>query len=409
MIGTSFPTLEGLLPRETNYETFEATQCVHESQTIGLFNQSNLSVCRWPENHEGSYAKSLLSPLIERGTEQYIKNVKTELFALTLGESVIPVTVNEKEYNNSYVCSPYNYYISYALEALDQLAAGWKRKVLERLLNGLGKILHTCDVNKVVIANNWLYSTNLYSSTLGPDQLREIAEFLQHRFPDHAIIFRSVDPYTSSACHQTLSQLGFDYISNRQIYFIEPWKSSLFDSRLFKSDLKLLHNSGYEIIDSSDLASSDVPRLLDLYNDLFIIKHSTINPQFTQSYVELMLNQRLMHFKALRKEGKIDGVIGFIERNGMMFAPFFGYDRTVSKETGLYRLLSTVLMLESNERKLLFHQSSGASTFKKIRKANAAIESLAVYHQHLSFKRRLPWTLLKQVCNTMGVHYMEQY
>ena len=100
---------------------------------------------------------------------------------------------------------------------------------------------------------------------------------------------------------------------------------------------------------------------------------------------------------------------GFIQRHGKLFCPFFGYDRSLPQDISLYRMLSTVLMLEANQRKLFFHQSSGASMFKKIRKANSCIEFLGVDCRHLSPLRRIPWALLDKMCNSLGIFLMKRY
>lgn len=375
---------------------------------IKLYNSDNIESCVWPQNSEGEYAQRFLTPLIQRGVTNYIENVRTDLRALVWDELVLPITVNDGEYENSYVCSPYGYYISYAKESLSFLTKAWTRYGIKALLWSSAKVLRHYQVNKVVMVNNWLYSTNLYPQ-LESKQLIRIVDFLQQQFPDYAIVFRSIDPYTSSTCYQALQQIGFDYIASRQIFFIRPHETSLFESRLFKSDLKLLKNSGYEIIAGDQLTEQDFPRALELYRDLYIEKYSELNPKFNEDFVRLLLMQKLMHFKVLKKEGRIDGIVGYVQRNGMMLCPFFGYDRAVPKETALYRLLSTVLMLEAYEQGLLFHQSSGASTFKKIRKAQDCIEYMAVYSRHLSFKRKIPWRLLKNMCNSMGINFMKRY
>ena len=320
----------------------------------------------------------------------------------------MPITINEAEYDNSYVCSPYSYYISYAKESLSFLTQAWAYHAINALLWGSAKILSRYQINKVVTVNNWLYSTNLYPR-LQPQQLSAIAEFLQHRFPDYAIVFRSVDSHTNPVCYQVLRQIGFDYIANRQIFFIDPRQSTLCESRLFKSDLKLLKNSGYEIIDGDQLTEKDLSRMLGLYRDLYIQKYSDLNPQFNEDFLHLLLTEKLMHFKALKKEGRIDGIVGYVQRNGMMLSPFFGYDRTLPKEIALYRLLSTVLMLEAYDHHLLFHQSSGASMYKKIRKADSCIEYMAISYRHLNLRRQLPWRILKTMCNSVGVTYMKCY
>lgn len=375
---------------------------------IGLFDAAHLDDCPWPATEDGRYARRCLTSMMKQGISTYIKNVRTDLRVLIYGQLALPVTINESEYDNSYVCSPYSYFISYARDSLSLVTKKWASHGIRALLWGAEKLFRRYQINKVVIVNNWFYSTNLYPC-LQPQQITEIVDYLKQQFPGYAIVFRSIDPYTSPTCYQCLQKLGFTYIASRQIYFIAPWETTLFESRLFKSDLKLLNNSGYDIIDGDQLTEQDFPRLIQLYRELYIEKFSALNPQFTEEFIRLALKEKILHFKALKKEGRIDGVVGFVERNGEMFCPFFGYDLSVPSQVALYRLLSTLLMLESDRRHLLFHQSSGASMFKKIRKAQSCIEYTAVDYRHLPLKRQIPWMILEKMCNSLGVIFMKRY
>ena len=92
-----------------------------------------------------------------------------------------------------------------------------------------------------------------------------------------------------------------------------------------------------------------------------------------------------------------------------MYCPYFGYDRNIPKEEAVYRQLCTVLMLEAEKKGLFFHQSAGASAFKKMRKAHDCIEYTAVFDKHLKFQRRIPWIILKMLYNTLGVYFMKRY
>lgn len=383
-------------------------QPLGKKETIQLFDATNLQYCKWPETEEGRYAQKCLVPFIMRGVSTFISNVQTDLRVLIHGELVLPITINLAEYDNSYVCSPYSYFISYAKESLASVSKKLVFHSLYAFLCGVENVFKRFKINKVVIVNNWCYSTNLYPR-MQPKQLAEIVQYLKQRFPDYAIVFRSVDRHSSPTCYQSLQNLGFTYIASRQIYFIEPWTTTLFDSRLFKCDLKLLNNSGYEIVDGENLTEKELPRLLDLYRTLYLEKFSSLNPQFTEQFLQLALRDKMLHFKALKKEGRIDGIVGFVERNGEMFCPFFGYDRSLPQEIALYRLLSTVLMLEADRRHLLFHQSSGASMFKKIRKAQSCIEFTAVDYRHLRLKRQIPWIILDKICNSLGIILMKRY
>lgn len=375
---------------------------------IMLYEADNIADCPWPQTVEGQYAKSVLMPFIEKKVSHYIENIKTDLRVLILGELVLPITINEKEYDNSFVCSPYSYFISYARQSLDSFPSTWFFRSMDVLFGKLGSLFCKLHVNKVVIVNNWLYATNLYPQ-LQTEHLGKITQFLQQSFPDHTIVFRSVDSCTNPICYQELQKVGFKYIASRQIFFLNPCDSSFFGSRLFKSDLKLLKNSGYEIIDGKDIKEHEISRLLKLYRDLYIGKYSTLNPQFNEEFLRLALKHNILHFKALKKEGRIDGVIAYMERDAKMYCPFFGYDRDLPKETSLYRILSTVLMCEAYERKLFFHQSSGASAFKKMRKAQDCIEYQAVYYKHLKISRHIPWIMLKSIYNSIGKVYMKSY
>lgn len=377
-------------------------------ERIALYDAQNIDSCPWPETEDGQYARRYLTPFIKKGTAAYIENVKTDLRVLICGPWVLPVTINESDYDNSYVCSPYSYYISYGRQSLELLTNGGSLHPVNGLLWGAEKVLRLFQINKVVVVNNWFYSTNLYPP-LDPQQLHKITEFLLERLPDYAVIFRSVDPQTNSGCFDHLQKMGYNYIASRQIYFINPQQSTLFESRLFKSDRKLLDHCGYEILDGDQLTEKDLPRLRELYSDLYLHKYSNLNPRYNEAFLSLALTQNLIRFKALKKEGRIDGVVGFIERYGKLFCPIFGYDQSVPKEVALYRLLSTVLMLEAGRNHLLFHESSGASMFKTIRKAQSCIEYMAVYFRHLPLKRRIPWILLEKMSNSIGIFYMKKY
>jgi len=375
---------------------------------IALYHAHNIEECPWPQTDDGQYAQASLTPMIKQGVSQYIDNIQTSMSVLKIGDVVLPITINDAEYANSYVCSPYSFYISYARESLDVISRAWLTSLMDFVLVGLGKFFKQFHINKVITVNNWLYSTNLYPQ-IAPKQLDMGIAYLKERYPDHAIIFRSIDQMTSPVCYETFKQMPCSIIATRQVFLIDPHATTLMNSRLFKSDLKLLKNSGYEIVNNGRLTEADIPRLLYLYRDLYIHKYSDLNPKFNENFLRLVLKENLLNFRALKKDGRLDGVVGYVVRNGKMYCPFFGYDGEVPKEPSLYRLLSTVLMQEAIDNRLFFHQSSGASVFKTIRKAERHIEYTAVFYDHLKVRRHIPWILLKSLYNSIGTHYMKKY
>ena len=76
-----------------------------------------------------------------------------------------------------------------------------------------------------------------------------------------------------------------------------------------------------------------------------------------------------------------------------MTTPIFGYDINLPNEIGIYRTLTVILQLESEEKEVLLHNSSGAGSFKANRGAVREIEYSGVYLEHLNYRRKLGWVL----------------
>jgi hypothetical protein len=177
---------------------------------------------------------------------------------------------------------------------------------------------------------------------------------------------------------------------------------------MFKSDYKIFQNSPYKLIENSEITSEDIPRIISLYRALNIEKHSIINPQFNEQYLELAIKSNFLEVRAFKLNGRIDAVLAYVSNDRCMTSPIFGYDTSLPQELGLYRMLSTLLLLQAKESKLFLNQSAGGGSFKKLRRAEGAVEYNAVYCKHLPLGRRIPWNLLRYSLNTIGIPIMKQ-
>lgn len=396
------PVLQHFCPLESLQRTSS------QSPRIKIYDSSNIHLIDWPDHEDGIYAKNFLLPLLRNGVHHYIDNVRTVLKVLKIDDIVLPITINDTEYDNSYVCSPYTYYFTYAKNST-QIN---KNPLIEFATKGVFWALSTCyrllDLNKVVTVNNWLISTNLYPK-MTPEQLVAVSRFLQSEFPSHAILFRSIDQETSPTQYQTLKNNHFSLIAAKQIFFTDTKQNDLFERRLYKSDLALLNSCGYDILDSEQLNEREISQLLDLYRIVYGSKDADYYPQMNAEYLKLALKHEILHLKAIKKDGRIDGIVGFTSRNGVMTCPLFGYDKENPDHASLYRILCTILMEEARKNKLLFNQSAGASTYKKIRKAKDSIDFNAVNYNHLGSHRKIPWMIIKMIFNTIGLRCMKKY
>ncbi|MEJ8306281.1 GNAT family N-acetyltransferase [Saccharibacillus sacchari] len=341
-----------------------------------------------------------------------IANVDTHLRAIhheSLGVT-LPVSVGEREYGASYVFSPYTHYVSYAREELSMLRSRAARVALSALLTPVGWLFKASRFNKAVQVNNRLLSTNLYPR-LGAAEIVSLVELLLREYPDRTLIFRSLNPRTTPVYLDTLQQLGFRLVPSRQVYLYDSPDTVPSKARwLLKRDYALLDKHGYDLCGPHELSAADAPRLAELYRLLYIDKYSAHNPVFTPLFFEQALQKGLLKLHALRSRdtGRLDAVLGYYAQNGIMTTPVFGYDTALPQETGLYRMLSAVLLRLADQEGCLLHESAGAAQFKRNRGATAEIEYSAVHDRHLPPYRRIGWALLSPLLNRVGVPIMRK-
>ncbi|HRD56007.1 MAG TPA: hypothetical protein PLC42_06380 [Parachlamydiaceae bacterium] len=374
---------------------------------IQFFDKANIDELTWPETHEGQFSKKILLPMIKNGIEPYFENVKGILSLILIDGVVLPITINDCEKDNSYVCSFYSYYIGYGLSSAERIKNRFLRNIVKATIKSLGTFLKIGKIDKMVSINNWPFSTNIYPA-LTPPQVAAIRLFMEKKFPHHAIVFRCINAIDQNSPINILKKDQFNLIAARQIFVTDPKKKEVFETRLFKSDLKFLASANYTL-GEIDLDNAELSKMLSLYNALYVDKYSDVNPRLTENFLQLLVENKLFNFKALKKDGKVDAIAGHYSMHGVMTSPFFGYDTSLPQETGLYRMLSTALALDAKNSGHLFHQSSGASFYKSIRKATPSMEYSAVYVKHLPLNRRFYWKTLKFMINSFGISWMKKY
>lgn len=369
---------------------------------IKLHDVHSLHNIDWATKQDGAYVRDSFVPLLQKDIKLFIKNIDTQLFLLEIDDLVLPITVNNKEFENSYVCSPYTHYISYAMEELWELKRPWLEKLLIYPIRLLGRWLRRTNINKVVVVNNWMLSTNLYHS-MNEQQIKRITNLLVEKFPEHTILFRSLNNELHSTIIQSLSNLGYNKIMSRSVYLFDPKfykEMNRKERKNLLNDKKLLKKSNYEVINNERLTKKDILQISNLYNQLYIRKYSINNPIFTPDYLWNALQHRLFEIKVIKKGDTIDGVIAYFIRNGVMTTPILGYDTTSDQQQGLYRILTFLITTDSIEKNLICHRSAGAGGFKRNRGAKQHIEYSYIYNAHLPYKQQKVWKILSWILNT---------
>lgn len=360
------------------------------------FDSTNIDELDFAKLTQGEFAKEYFVPLIKEGSEKYITNVSTKVALLVIDDQFIPLTINEKEYQNSYVAS--NYYAACLLEEwLNQKKIGWLGKPLVTLLKMTLKFF---AVNRVIFVNNWLL-TSSPSIKIAPEKAASIGEFLAKKFPKHLIMWRNIDTFNYQNAIDVLKK-NHHLIKTRMVFFYDPSRKNEFSSKVqyhHRRDLKLIEQNGYELFGQNQMENQDIERLLNLYQKVYMDKHTEFSPRYTRAFLEKILEKKLFSFVGVRKEGMIDGIMGYLVHQGTVTSSFFGYETKIDPSKGLYRMMTVLLLKESEKTQAVLNDGSGGAQTKKYRGLKPYLEYLAIYDRHLPLAKRALWGSMAAVMN----------
>lgn len=345
----------------------------------------------------------------QQPTKPYITNVQTEVDLIATGGPYLPVTINDAQPDNAWICSPITTYVNYATEELRRLAHPAITAPLRGVTAGVGAWLRYAAIDRSVAVNNWLVSTNTYPN-LADVRLDQVMEEARDRWPTHAIWFRSLNEVHHADWLRKLSAQGCILIPSRQVYLFEDVARLAMQRRDLKRDLALVGRHDREHRIAIDFDDDDFRRIGDLYTQLYIRKYSTLNPCYHWSLIKAWYRARLLQLRGIRDEsGVLQGVVGIVRFGNLLTSPIVGYNTALPEKLGLYRMLSSLVMREAMEESCLVNLSAGVAHFKRQRGGRPAMEYSAVAAWHLPRKTRLALEALSAVTRHVGVPVMRRY
>lgn len=343
---------------------------------------------------------SMVDVLLQHSTTDLVSNVKTRIVPFSLNNEVWPLTINNAEYNNALICSPYTTYVTYGLHELKRFSKLWIKLAVLCNVALMSCLCRLTKINKIVIVNNNLNSL-LKHPSIFTEKLPEITQRLISDYPSHAITFFRVNDVLDEKFKIALKKQGFLLFPDRtaHLFFLHKAVMERTDT---KRDLGLLGQSPYSRVSHDALRPHDAERFAELYYQLFIEKHSTCNPIYTAAYFRLALKHRWHVYTALRNsDGRIDGFVSWFVVGDILIAGPMGYDRSVNIKVGLYRQLVAIYLKHANDNKYIFNMGGGSDTFKKNRGSTPVLEYTAVYCKHLPRYRQIPWKIFQWLFNKM--------
>ncbi len=356
-----------------------------------------------PSNKQAQAVYDYVKPFIEEGSRKLIANVNTEVWLAQIDDILIPVTKNTAQYENSYVCSLYTHYISYCKEEMNIVGLGILKYLFNPLLNLLGWIAKQAKINKVVILNNFMLSTNLYVP-ITKIQYQQLVKAAQDKFPGFLIAFRSLNEDYNATALADLTSLGGCKIASRRVYLLKSENIRTKARNQLRRDTAIARKKGYYWAIATKKDAIDIARF---YDSLYLLKYSNLNPQFTTMYYVYMIENSLFFMRMLKQGDVNKGVCGLFTNGIGATPPIFGYDTKTDKSEGIYRALSLWgwQMIEQNIP-IQMNFSSGVASFKRARGAIGSTEYTMLFYNHLSFGRRLFWNVFSCFINHVALPIM---
>jgi hypothetical protein len=354
-------------------------------------------------------AQRYVAAFLERGSSFFISNLATDVRVLQWGQHVLPMTLNDGEPAETFVCSPLVGYLDYPREELARFPNRMLVPALHVLIQCVGGVLALADMNRIVHINNWMISTNL-PVDLDVDLVRSQTQVLASQFPQHIIAMRSLNQRYSARLLQELESAGWMLLPSRQVYLVDDVAAESLVRRDSRNDHKIWKSSKFKYEEVAEMNEADAERIVQLYELLYLRKYSRLNPVFTAAFVTLTHRIGMMKYLVLRDgEGVVQG-FGAMHHNGKYATmPLIGHDTSLPQSLGLYRLVCHAGSLYAAERRLHLNMSSGATLYKRTRGATPELEFTAYYVGHLPVRRRAPMQALRIVANHIGIPLLKRY
>jgi hypothetical protein len=344
-----------------------------------------------------SPATRYLTALVTRGASAYVENAHVTMEAFEVDGRLIPLVINDgPARGNTNVCSAYAHYHDYAAHEFARRFG----KVASALLSApralLGAYLRLIHIDRIVYVNNWLFATNPRHG-LTADQIAELTKHLTRRFPDSVIVFRSLNRMADPAGLAAIFANDYRLVPSRQIYLVDTASGRHLERGDFRNDFAMLRKTPYAIVTDAAELAPHVTRIAELYRDLYLRKHSRLNPHYNAEFFAMLFNSGLMNHRAFIRDGRVDALTSYIVEDGLMTAVLTCYDLDLPRKLALYRMAFVLMIAEAGERRMLLNLSAGVGEFKMLRGAIAVQEYDAVYDRHLPRSRRIAWSAVSAV------------
>lgn len=338
-----------------------------------------------------------------------VRNLTVAVETFEIAGRSFPLTLNNRsEAPNCYICCPSSAYIDYAIdETRNFVSSPLLQKAIRMLIGLCAPLVRASGLDHQVQVNNWLYSTNPVP-LLDPRAIAAMRDNLTTRFPDRAVLIRSLNEIADPSTIAALKAEGFRLLAARQIYIFTERGSAMTGD--MKRDRKRLRTTPFERVGDADFTEADYARCEVLYRMLYLDKYTPLNPHYTARYIGEMHHRGILKLAGLRRAGGELVAVSALSKNGRTLTqPIVGYDTGLPVSEGLYRMMMALAQDHASAHGLFFNMSAGAAAFKRLRGAVPTVEYNAVYAGHLPRRQRVAVRIMEFVLAKIGIPLLRRF
>ena len=274
----------------------------------------------------------------------------------------LPVTTSlrPRRPDTTYITSLRSGWFDYASEEMaDNSLTAWS-------IRSAGFIARVLGIDNIILIGNAPVSTNIWldqHSRDVPSLCRQMASCYQKHF----IGVRNLQAYKHSVLIEELKSQNFYALPARIVYEFDFREKLQKKHSHLQRDRSALKRSRLQMNILTSITKEQASHFRDLYQAIYIDKHSALNAQYTAQFFMDMLSSKVMTALVLQDaDGEIVAFAMLYAVGYTLTVPALGYN-VQSAITGLYRLLFAAITFHTQENRMLLNYSSGAGDFKRKR------------------------------------------
>ncbi|MBY0279440.1 GNAT family N-acetyltransferase [Candidatus Binatia bacterium] len=350
-----------------------------------------------------SCTEAYLAAIAARGVDAFLANGRGLAMVLRpAGGRTVPLLVSDGRPGKPAIASPTAHHLGYPSHEIGRAQGRIARLALRAATRPVEAVLRLTAFDRVVFVNHWLFPS-APPLPAARDQLARLLESVVRDWPDHAVVVPGVVPALSAELLRVLVDLGGRAVPSRVVHLQRPGRSfrggrmrSVRHNR--NADFAVYARHAPRATSNAFFLAEQAERIAELYRQLYLERHPAwLNPQLTPAFFRLLIQSGAFEVCGWTDDG--GRLVAFNVRligDGVIWWTVGGYDTTLPRSRGLYRLISTDDVAAVEERGLLLNQGAGNGDFKRRRGAEPAAEFEVVFDRHLAPQRRLPWQLLER-------------